>query len=75
MVKKVTKTVRNDMKAKYFWESKTNWFGILTILSGSIELVAHYLEKGVISITGILLLVVGIINIVLRTMFTDSPVI
>ena len=62
------------MNGKSWWASKMNWFGVLTSVSGSVELVAHYIEKGNVSVSGVLLLIVGIVNIVLRTFFTDKPI-
>ena len=64
-----------NQQAKYIWESKTNWFGVLTALAGSITIISEYIKSGDMSLPGWMMVVVGIINVILRTFYTKAPVI
>ena len=56
--------------SKPWWQSKTNWLGILT-LAGSILGIVTKLVPVSAGVTGA---AVGIINIVLRIWFTNVPI-
>jgi hypothetical protein len=55
---------------KKWWQSKTNWLGILTIAVAIIGIVG----KVVPPFAGGAAAVVGILNIVLRIWFTNVPI-
>ena len=67
------------MTGKTFFASKLNWVGILTALGGIVPLVAVFLkvllpDKGLI-IDSAALMVVGIAVVILRTFYTNTPIV
>jgi len=62
------------MEGKEFWKSKLFWLGIIQTLIAVLGLIADWLEAGNYTEPSVIMLVSGILTIVLRIWFTDSPV-
>jgi hypothetical protein len=59
---------------KAFYESKLFWVGAITTLLGVLQLFSEWYAKADFSVPGIISLVIGILVIVLRVWFTDTPI-
>lgn len=57
---------------KPWYQSKLVWSGVVLTLIGALQLVAQYLDAGVYSASGIVMLVVGVLNVILRIWFTNE---
>lgn len=60
---------------KSWYQSKLVWLGVIQTLIGSLGLVATYLADGVYTPEKFVLLASGILTVILRVWFTDSPVV
>jgi len=63
-----------NINAKFWWQSKTVWLGVLQTMIGILLIVADFLQKGNFSPSEATLLVTGILTVVLRIWFTDSAI-
>ena len=59
---------------KQWYESKTVWLGIIQFLIGSLTLLGEFLQKQDFSPVAVTLLGTGILSVVLRVWFTNTPV-
>ncbi len=60
---------------KTFFESKTNWMGMIVVLMGALALVMDYMQNNSTwTVPGIMAIVIGVLQIVLRTFFTDTAI-
>jgi hypothetical protein len=64
-----------QMEGKKWYASKMVWLGILITLQGLIPLVVEFLEKGPVSPAAVGSLLSGILVVILRVWFVDSPIV
>lgn len=60
---------------KEWYKSKTVWVGVIVTLIAVLQLVASLLTQEQVAATDITLLFVGILQVILRVWFTDTPII
>jgi hypothetical protein len=65
-------------KMKPWYESKTVWFNVITMLLGIIPIVGAFVKliepQTAVVIDGVLAMVAGIGNVILRVWFTTEPI-
>lgn len=61
------------MPTKTFWQSKTNWFNVLTSAVSILTIATSTLPSDTTTVLW-MTFVVGIINVALRTFFTSTPI-
>lgn len=59
---------------KAWYDSKIVWVGVITTLLGVLGLFQEWYAKGDFSVPGIIGFVIGVLLIVLRVWFTDTPI-
>jgi len=59
---------------KNWYESKVVWAMVVQSIIGILLLVQEWYAKGDFSVPGIIALAIGVLVIVLRIWFTDSPI-
>lgn len=63
------------METKKWWQSKTVWLGVASTLSGIFALSAEFLQEGKLdSPAGWMLFGVGVMAVIIRVWFTDTPI-
>ncbi len=62
------------IEIKDWYKSKTVWFSVLTTLAGLLIMLSEYFAVGDFSLPALFLMLAGVVNLVLRIWFTDSPV-
>jgi uncharacterized membrane protein HdeD (DUF308 family) len=63
------------METKNFWESKTVWLNAILTVVGALTLVADALTNNAqLTVPGVLMLVAGVGNVIIRIWFTDSTI-
>ena len=61
--------------SKLWYTSKTVWLGVITTLIGALPLVADLVARVAISPQDVILTGVGVLAVILRVWFTDTPVV
>lgn len=59
---------------KAWYQSKVVWVGVISTLLGVLQLFAEWYDKGDFSVSGVVALVIGVLVIILRVWFTDTPI-
>lgn len=59
--------------SKAWYESKLFWLGILMTLSGIVPLAIELTRSGTINPEGVITFLGGVITVILRVWFTDTP--
>jgi len=62
------------MEQKPWYKSKIVWLNVVLTLSGALVLIADLLAKQAVTPAEIALLGSGILNVMLRVWFTDTPI-
>lgn len=65
----------SEVKTKKWFESRMFWMNLIITLIGIVTLFEDALNRNPqLTISGIMLLIVGALNIILRIWFTDTPI-
>lgn len=64
-----------NMDTKKFYESKLFWLGIVQTLLGALAVISEFLQSGKpFDPLAVVLIVSGVLTVILRVWFTDTPI-
>jgi SNF family Na+-dependent transporter len=62
------------METKKWYTSKILWSGVIVTLIGALQFVEQWLETATYSVSDFVILATGILTVVFRVWFTDTPI-